>query len=81
MTEAEFLCFGDALIGTEGRTNLAAEADFAENDVFLAELTSGDGGGDSHADGEVGGGIVELDAANDVDEDVFIGQAKFCAAL
>lgn len=31
--EAEFFGFGDALVGTEGGANLAAETNFAEDDV------------------------------------------------
>ena len=57
MKEAEFFGFGDALVSTEGGANLAAEADFAEDDVFFAELTSCDGGGDGHANGEIGGRV------------------------
>ena len=73
-SKAEFFGFGDALVSTESGANLAAEADFAEDDVFFAELTSCDGGGDGHTNGEIGGRVSEFHAADDVDKNVFVGE-------
>lgn len=69
------------MIGTEGGANLAAETDFTEHDVFFGELAAGDGAGDGKADSEVGSGILELQTANDVDEDVLVREFELRAAL
>lgn len=81
MGEAEFFSFGDTLIGAEGGADFATKADFAEHYEFFREFTAGDGGGNGEADCEVGGGILDFEAANDINEDVFIVELEFGAAL
>lgn len=79
--ETEFFGFGNALIGAEGGADFAAEPDFAEDDVFFGEFATGDGAGDGEANREISGRILELEAANDIDKDVLVGEFEFCAAL
>ena len=65
-------------------TEFAEEAEFAEDDRAAGStLGVGEvhgavevGGGDGQGDGGVGGGVVEFDAADDVDEDVFVDEAE-----
>ena len=77
--KAELFSFGDAARGGAGGTDFATEADFTEDDGFVIEAFAGGSGGDSHADSEIGGGVGEAEATDDVDEDVFVGEAEFGA--
>lgn len=80
-SETEFFGFGDALIGAEGGADFPAEPDFAEDDVFFRKFATGDSAGNGETNGEISGRILELEAANDIDKDVLVGEFEFCAAL
>ena len=67
--------------GRKTRANFPAEADLAKDDVIFGELAAGDGGSNGEADSEIGGGILELHAADYVDENIFVAQGELGAAL
>ena len=70
--EAKLLCLGDALVGTKGGADFPAEANFTKNNVVFVEFTTGDGGSDGEADGEVGARVVKLHAADDINKNIFV---------
>ena len=74
MGEAEFFGFGDALVGAEGGANFAAKANFAKYYVIVVEFAAGYGARDGETNGKIGSGIVDFETANDVNEDVFVGE-------
>ena len=61
---------GDSFGDIGYRANLAGESDFAEDESVFSKWTVLDGGEDGGHDGQVAGGLVDLDAADNVDVDV-----------
>ena len=81
MSETELFGFGDALIGAEGGTNFATEANLTKHYIIIIELTAGHGARDGKTHGEIGGGIVDFKATNHVNKDVFVAEFELGAAF
>ena len=68
--------FGEALLDLGDGAEFAEEAQFAQDEGAGRQGAVHVGAGDGQGDGGVGGGVVEFDAADDVDEDVFVDEAE-----
>src|SRR4051812_23457117 len=74
--EAEAFGFGEALLDLGDGAEFAEQAELSEDEGGGGHGAVHVGGGDGEGDGGVGGGVVEPDAADDVDEDVFVDEAE-----
>ncbi len=77
--EAELLRLPQAALGMRHLADLAGEADLAEVDRLGVGRPVGRGGDQGGGDGEVGGGLVDAEAAGDVEVDV-VGPERQAAA-
>ena len=70
--EAELAGFFDPGFGLGNAANLAGKADFAEEDRFRVDDIVPAARGDRRDDAEIDRGLVHMDAAGDVDENILI---------